>query len=251
MICAPNRMTPYDLQSLIRGGALFGLLFAFMCIIALVRKGDIRLKWFALCLLVFAFNEFGLTLGRALGRPFTEGLQWNWAGKGLAVSLSFAAICLLPKHMRSQVGLRLKQAKGSLPVWIGIGIYASIFLAIALSSPPPRTSAYWESFAFQLTMPSLDEEIFFRGLFPVMLDRCFKVSRNVFGAEMGWGAIISSVMFGLAHGLSVKGGLSIDWLACAIPGGIGLVGCWIVQKTKSLLGPLLMHSHGNAINYIV
>ena len=157
----------------------------------------------------------------------------------------------LPQAMRSQIGIRFQQAKGSAPVWIGIGLYALIFFAIAWFSPPPRTNAYWESLAFQLTMPSLDEEVFFRGLLPVIVDRCFGVSRNIFGARMGWGAIVSSVMFGLVHGLSLEGGLSVDWIAVAIPGGIGLLGCWIVQRTKSLIGPVLMHSHGNAINYII
>lgn len=244
-------MTSFDLESLIQGTVLSGILFAIMSLIAISRKGDLSLKWFGLCLLAFAFNDFGLSLGRWATRPITADLQWNWSGKIFALSLSVALICFLPQTLRNQMGLRLKQAKGSSAVWVGIALYACLFLAIAVSSPPPRTDAYWESLAFQLTMPSLDEELFFRGLLPVIIDRCFRVSRDVFGAQMGWGAIVSSVMFGLAHGLSLKGGLSIDWMAFAIPGGIGLIGCWIVQKTKSLLGPILMHSHGNAINYII
>lgn len=244
-------MTQYDLKEMLEGSVLFGILFALMCIVAITRKGDVSLKWFGLCLLAFAFNEFGLSLGRWATRPLTQGLAWNWSGKILALSLSVIFICFLPQTLRKQMGLRFKQAKGSSPVWIGIGLYAVVFLSIAWVSPPPDTKAYWESFAFQMTMPSLDEELFFRGLLPVIIDRCFGVSRRVLGAEMGWGAIVSSIMFGLAHGLSLKNGLSIDWIACAIPGAIGLVGCWVVQKTKSLLGPILMHSHGNAINYIV
>lgn len=244
-------MTSFDLIALTRGTVLFGILFVIMSLIAISRKSDASLKWFALCLLAFAFNDFGLSLGRWATRPITEGLAWNWSGKILALFLTAALICLLPQTLRSQIGLQFKQAKGSLPVWIGIGIYAFVFLVIAVSSPPPRTDAYWESLAFQLTMPSLDEELFFRGLLPAIIDRAFRVSRNILGAQIGWGAIVSSVMFGLVHGLSLKGGLSIDWIACAIPGGIGLIACWIVQKTKSLLGPILMHSHGNAINYIV
>lgn len=244
-------MTSFDLIALTRGTVLLGTLFILMSIIATSRKGDVSFKWFGLALLAFAFNDFGLSLGRWATRPITEALAWNWSGKILALFLTVAFICLLPQKLRSQVGLRFRQAKGSLAVWMGIGIYASIFLAIAVYSPPPQTDAYWESLAFQLTMPSLDEELFFRGLLPVVIDRSFRVSRNILGAQIGWGAIISSVMFGLVHGLSLKGGLSIDWIACAIPGGIGLIGCWIVQKTKSLLGPILMHSHGNAINYII
>lgn len=244
-------MTPYDLEALSSGSALIGIMFGFMCLIAIKRKGNISPKWFLLSLLVFALNEYGLTIGRWITRPVTEGLRWNWSGKILALCLSLVVIYFLPKTLRSQIGLRFQQAKGSLNVWIGIGVYALIFLVIAWYAPATQTEYYWESLAFQLTMPSLDEELLFRGLLPVVIDRCFGVSRNILGAQMGWGAVISSVMFGLVHGLSLKGGLAIDWIAFAIPGLIGLVGCWIVQKTKSLLGPILMHSHGNSIDYII
>ncbi len=245
-------ITSYDLQSIANDAALFGILFIIMCLVIIVRKGYIRLKWFALSLLAFAFNTFSLTLGRWFARPLTQDLQWNWSGKMLALFLTIIMIGFLSRTLRGQIGLNIKQAKGSMNVWIGIGIYTAIFLIIAWFSPPPQTKAYWESLAFQLTMPSLDEELFYRGLFPMMLDRCFKISRNIIGAPIGWGALISSIMFGLVHGVSLnEGSLSIDWMACAIPGFIGLLGCWIAQKTKSLLGPILMHSHGNAINYII
>jgi len=243
--------TSFDLQSLANDTALIGIMLVLMLTVTTLRRENIRLSWFVLALFVFALNAYGLSLGRWIARPLTEGLRWNWSGKILALSLSAIVILFLSKTLQDQIGLRVRQAKGSAKVWIAISVYALIFLVIAWNSPPPRTNQYWESLAFQLTMPSLNEELFFRGLLPVVIDKCFGVSRNVFGAQMGWGAVISSVMFGLVHGLSLDGGISVDWVACAIPGLIGLVGCWIVGKTKSLLGPILMHSHGNAINYII
>ena len=244
-------MTAYDINSLFEDSSLIGVVFAMMCGVALIRKGQIDLKWFWLSLSILALILYASTVGRWLARPLTAGLRWNWSG--FILSLIFIGIILafMPAQLRSQMGLQLRQAEGSLKVWIGIGIYALIFIIIALNAPPSKTEHYWESLAFQLTMPSLNEEIFYRGLFPVILDRCFGVSRNIFGAQMGWGSIISSTVFGLAHGLSLKGGFSINWLAVAIPGFIGLIGCWVVSRTKSLLGPILMHSHGNSIDYII
>ena len=244
-------MTAYDINSLFEDSSLIGVVFAMMCGVALIRKGQIDLKWFWLSLSILALILYASTIGRWLARPLTAGLRWNWSGFILGLIFIGIILAFMPAQLRSQMGLQLRQAEGSLKVWIGIGIYALIFIIIALNAPPSKTEHYWESLAFQLTMPSLNEEIFYRGLFPVILDRCFGVSRNIFGAQMGWGSIISSTVFGLAHGLSLKGGFSIDWLAVAIPGFIGLIGCWVVSRTKSLLGPILMHSHGNSIDYIL
>ena len=244
-------MTAYDINSLFEDSSLIGVVFAMMCGVAVIRKGQIDLKWFWLSLSILALILYASTIGRWLARPLTAGLRWNWSGFILGLIFIGIILAFMPAQLRSQMGLQLRQAEGSLKVWIGIGIYALIFIIIALNAPPSKTEHYWESLAFQLTMPSLNEEIFYRGLFPVILDRCFGVSRNIFGAQMGWGSIISSTVFGLAHGLSLKGGFSIDWLAVAIPGFIGLIGCWVVSRTKSLLGPILMHSHGNSIDYIL
>ena len=244
-------MTAYDINSLFEDSSLIGVVFAMMCGVALTRKGQIDLKWFWLSLSILALILYASTVGRWLARPLMAGLRWNWSGFILGLIFIGIILAFMPAQLRSQMGLQLRQAEGSLKVWIGIGIYALIFIIIALNAPPSKTEHYWESLAFQLTMPSLNEEIFYRGLFPVILDRCFGVSRNILGAKMGWGAIISSVIFGLAHGLSLKGGFSINWLAVAIPGFIGLIGCWVVSRTNSLLGPILMHSHGNSIDYII
>jgi len=244
-------MTAYDLRSLSEDSILIGVVLAMMCGVAIFRKGQIDLKWFWLCLSIFALIVYASTIGRWLARPLTAGLRWNWSGYIMGLTAMVIILRFMPVTLRAQMGLQLRQAKGSQKVWIGIGVYALIFIAIALYAPPSKTQHYWESLAFQLTMPSLNEELFYRGLFPVILDRCFGVSRNILGAKMGWGAIISSVIFGLAHGLSLKGGFSIDWLAVAIPGFIGLMGCWVVSRTKSLLGPILMHSLGNSIDYIL
>ena len=244
-------MTAYDINSLFEDSSLIGVVFAMMCGVAVIRKGQIDLKWFWLSLSILALILYASTVGRWLARPLTAGLRWNWSGFILGLIFIGIILAFMPAQLRSQMGLQLRQAKGSQKVWIGIGVYALIFIAIALYAPPSKTQHYWESLAFQLTMPSLNEEIFYRGLFPVILDRCFGVSRNIFGAQMGWGSIISSTVFGLAHGFSLKDGFSIDWLAVAIPGFIGLIGCWVVSRTKSLLGPILMHSHGNSIDYIL
>ena len=223
-------MTAYDINSLFEDSSLIGVVFAMMCGVALIRKGQIDLKWFWLSLSILALILYASTIGRWLARPLTAGLRWNWSGFILGLIFIGIILAFMPAQLRSQMGLQLRQAEGSLKVWIGIGIYALIFIIIALNVPPSKTEHYWESLAFQLTMPSLNEEIFYRGLFPVILDRCFGVSRNIFGAQMGWGSIISSTVFGLAHGLSLKGGFSIDWLACAVPGFIGLIGCWVVCR---------------------
>lgn len=109
-----------------------------------------------------------------------------------------------------------------------------------------------DSLAFQLTMPGLDEELFYRGVLPVMLNEAFGKPVRVLGATMGWGAVISSLAFGLAHALGyADGAFTFDSLLMATTGVSALLLVWLKDKTGSLLLPIVMHNFGNAVFMLV
>ena len=69
---------------------------------------------------------------------------------------------------------------------------------------------------------------------------------------MGWGALISSFAFGLAHALGYgDGGFSFDVQAMALTGGPALLLVWIREKTGSVALPILLHNFANSIFHLV
>ena len=112
----------------------------------------------------------------------------------LAVTLAVAA---LPAFGWHRSGLTFAQAKGSLASCVPVALlYALFFVALAHFSPSDPASR--ETIAFQLTMPGLEEEPFYRGILLLALDRAFLGRVRFLGVDWGWGAVLSCALFGLA-----------------------------------------------------
>mgnify|MGYP002348358994 CR=1 FL=1 len=127
---------------------------------------------------------------------------------------------------------------------------ALLFLGLAIWAPGEGFDA--DSLTFQLTMPGLDEEIFYRGVLLLMLNEAFGRPVRVLGAPMGWGAVLSSLAFGLTHALGyADGAFTFEPLLMASTGVSALLLVWLREKTGSVLLPVLLHNYGNAIFMLV
>ncbi len=102
-------------------------------------------------------------------------------------------------------------------------------------------------------MPGLQEEPSFRGLMLLLLNQAFRDKPlTLLGAPIGWGAVASSVYFGLGHGLGwADGHIAFDALSIAVTGGIGFVLLLIRERTGSLVLPILAHNLANFGNYLL
>jgi membrane protease YdiL (CAAX protease family) len=68
------------------------------------------------------------------------------------------------------------------------------------------------------------------------------------GVGWGWGALISCVLFGLAHSFGYSDGdYSFDWMPFVLTGGPALILVWLRDRTGSLLLPILLHNFANSI----
>ncbi|MGL5853094.1 MAG: CPBP family intramembrane glutamic endopeptidase, partial [Phycicoccus sp.] len=128
--------------------------------------------------------------------PVFDEASWNFGGKIVAV----AALLLLLRGMTfgrpADVGVttRLRVGRRS---WLLVG-YAVVVvpLAFLLGSTVDRSV---EETIFQLSMPGLDEELFYRGILLLLLDLAFGTPWRVYGIRLGWGFVCSTVLFVLAH----------------------------------------------------
>ena len=100
---------------------------------------------------------------------------------------------------------------------------------------------------FELSMPGLDEEIFYRGIGLALLNRAFGKNQNLFGAKIGWGLIIISILFGLAHGvdLTEQMKLKVDFFSVFLTAVAGFLLGWLRERSGSLVLPIAAHNLGN------
>jgi membrane protease YdiL (CAAX protease family) len=174
--------------------------------------------------------------------------HWNWDGKLLAL-LATLAVAALPTFGWTRGGLTLRQADLKVPLAIA-GLYGLLFVGLALALPNEPASA--ETLAFQLTMPGLEEEAFYRGVLLLALDRAFAGRIRLLGVDWGWGAVLSCALFGLAHALGVSHGkIAFEPLVFALTAGPSLIGVWVRLRTGSIFLPVLMHNVGNAASLLL
>ena len=236
------------MNSLIGIGGVLLLLLAAGALIGLVDRKQFNPVWLLVAALLVAVNDFLLTRGYGLLPRLIEG-EWNWQGKLLAL-LASVAIAALPVFGWRRVGLTVRQEPGSLRAALPVAaLYCAFFLAIALVFGGSDGSP--EEVAFQLTMPGLEEELFYRGILLFALDRAFTRRARFLGVDWGWGALLSCALFGLAHAFGYSdGAFTFDPMIMGLTAIPSLLAIWLRLRTGSLLLPVVLHNFGNAIGLL-
>ncbi len=220
-----------------------GLLLAIGLLLGLLQRRHFDVRWLMVAVALVVINNLLLARGYGLLPNLVEG-ERNWTGKLLAVAGTLA-IASLPFFGWKRVGLTLKQRAGSLRSALPVALlYCGFFVALATVFPsdPPTT----EEIAFQLTAPGLEEEPYYRGILLFALDQAFRGRVRFLGVEWGWGAVLSSLAFGLAHAFGYSdGALAFDWLTMALTAVPSFIAVWVRYRTGSLLLPVVMHNCGN------
>lgn len=209
---------------------------------ALFRK-SFRVGWFVAGLGLYVVYDFLLTSGFSLLPDFFPGASWNWSGKLMSLA-GMLVIAALPGFGWRRAGLTLRQGPGWPVAALVLSGLAGLFFYLALSGADGHDD--WETIAFQWTMPGLDEEVFYRGVFLLAMNEAFTGRVRILGASIGYGGLIATVLFGLAHGLAFeKGALSFDAMSFALTGGPALILLWLREKTGSVLMPIIGHNIAN------
>ncbi len=224
------------------------LLFAGAAL-GVLRPRDFSVRWLAVAAALVFVNDAMLTSGYGLIPSLLPHSDWNWQGKALALAATLL-IASLPVFGWRRSGLTLARAAGSLKAAVPVVLlYIAFFTGIAWLFPSEPATA--ETIAFQLTMPGLEEEPFYRGILLFALDRAFLGRKQFLGVEWGWGAVLSCALFGLAHAFGFSDGqFSFDPLTMALTAVPAFIGVWLVLRTRSVLLPVVLHNFGNAITLL-
>ena len=82
-------------------------------------------------------------------------------------------------------------------------------------------------------------------------DRALRGRVRFLGVDWGWGALLSSLAFGLAHAFGYsEGSFSLDWKILALTAIPSLLAVWLRLRTGSLLLPVVLHNFGNSIGFM-
>nr|WP_281352386.1 CPBP family intramembrane glutamic endopeptidase [Phytoactinopolyspora alkaliphila] len=186
--------------------------------------------------------------GRIRPLPVFESLEHHWQGKVLDLLWLAILFGILHRWARTEAGLRWRIEPGSArpAVILVAGVFVLFVGLTVLSVGADAGSAEAvsaERFAYNATIPNLTEEFIWRGAMLAVFARVFSASRTVLGAPVGWGIVITSVIFGLGHTILID--LSGNW-SVNVAGGIfatvmGLLLGWIWARTGSIWPAFLLH----------
>ncbi len=238
-------MTDAQISDLTAAALLLGI----GLVLGLLGRRHFDWRWLLVAVALVALNNLLLSRGYGL-IPDWAGGERNWTGKVLALAGTLV-IASLPMFGWRRSGLTLAQRPGSLRPAIPVALlYCAFFLAIALAFPSDSPSG--EDVAFQLTMPGLEEEPFYRGILLLALDQAFRGRVRFLGVDWGWGAVLSCFAFGLAHAFGYSdGAYSFDPMIMALTALPSFIAVWLRYRTASLLLPVLLHNFGNSIGLLV
>jgi uncharacterized protein len=174
------------------------------------------------------------------------GAQWNWVGKIFSLALSAIVIAAL-RLSPTAVGLTTKHrhTKTGLVALLLFIVWGSC-LGLLFKPGVPDI----ETLLFQATMPSLSEELVYRGIAPAILLGLFRQPQS--GDDIPWVVILSTaIVFGAWHGLKYSNGLfGFDIMSALFPFIGSIPGGWLRYKTGSLLFPILAHSFANVAFHV-
>ncbi len=237
------------MNGLIGLAGTLGILLILGASLGLADRRNFSAGWLLVAALLVTINDALLTLGYGRLLDLVGG-TWNWQGKLMALAASMA-VAALPAFGLRQVGVTLSHAAGSLKAAAPIAAaYCAFFVLIALLFPAEPVSA--EDLAFQLTMPGLEEELFYRGVLMFALDQAFHGRKRLLGVDWGWGAVLSCLLFGLTHAFGYSDGVfSFDPVTMALTAIPSFIAVWIRLRTGSLLLPVLLHNFGNSLSLVI
>lgn len=225
-------------------GVAVAFLYVLGAAVALVWRDSVHWRWLAAAAGMLVLNDVLLTQAYGLLPSLWPAARHNWDGKLLALAGTVLMAAARPLGWTAS-GLTIAHEAGSLRSAITVtAASAVLYLVAAWIFPNPEPSV--ETVAFQLTLPGLEEEPFYRGILLLALTRAFPQRLALLGVEWSWGAVASCVIFGLAHAVAFQNGrVQLDALTMALTAIPSLLAVWLVLRTRSLVLPIVLHNFGN------
>ncbi len=99
---------------------------------------------------------------------------------------------------------------------------------------------FFDPLPYQILAVALPEEFYFRGFLQPMMNKIWKPKWHLFGVNLGWGWIVTALVFAFAHSV-----IQLKWWHFSIffP---ALIFGYLKERTGSITAPVLFHAFSNA-----
>jgi membrane protease YdiL (CAAX protease family) len=225
------------------------VLWSLVSLVVLVPalRGTPRNGWASAGLGVALLAVYAIVSG--LPRPgFVADLQWNWWGHSLFLIAALTVLTLWRRDGLRAAGVTSPPTRRWwLPTLILVLVIGTLAFFGGMSQGQPTV----ETLLFQWTMPGLTEETFFRGLLLLLANEAFGRPWRLLGARFGWGLVWTSLLFGLVHaGTWPFAGDAFQVEPFLFAFVIGLVLCWLRERTGSIWPSVLLHNVSNGMSWV-
>lgn len=109
--------------------------------------------------------------------------------------------------------------------------------------------------AFYLLLLGPGEEVLFRGVIQSRLNLAFGRPFEFFRARWGWGAVITSLLFGLMHVLNLPALLDghwyPNWWAGPVTFCLALPFAYLRERTGAVIVPAMLHAFPQAVTFAI
>ena len=231
------------------------LFWGILCLVVCATKLRTAPRIVGLIALLYGLNELVVMLPVWLGPWANFGLRYNWTGKLLSTLLSLLVVFGLHLVEPREAGL-VRPVHG----WRLVGVVALLLAIVQLgdgySNRRHHELPSLETYLYQLTMPGLAEELFFRGILLAFLSRLFSRTLPFFGAQTSWGGLATVGLFALGHGFSFAGPLALFpqahfALGPALNAALaGLLFLWVRERSGSCWAAVATHNLSNSCLFI-
>lgn len=215
-----------------------------LCMVAMLFTKSEK-RYLLLVLSLFFFVTISILFIPNL--PFLDKYNWNWQGKILSFVVALLFVLFLPFLNKEQAGLTFKINK---TVWLPFAFLIAIsvswnFIHINTIQEIDNSKEY---LFFQLTMPGISEEPIFRGVLLGLMNLIFITKRKILGAQLGIGALIQVILFGVGHAVYFdqqhhlqfyKEGFMLTFI-------LGVFMTYLKEIGESILPAILFHNIFNA-----
>ncbi len=176
------------------------------------------------------------------------GTEWNWIGKFFSLTLCLT-VAAGSSFSFKELGFTTTQRAGTiLPATLVtiVLVLLSVLLGFRFASAADLTT---ETILYQSTMPGIAEEIAYRGLLLAFLHSAMPARKGTF--TYWWPAIITTLAFGLWHGIEVEGwNISLNFFQFLFPLAGGAAFVWMRELTGSLVFPIIAHNACNTAFFL-
>lgn len=169
-------------------------------------------------------------------------LDFNWQGKILAILAAVLLIVFWKGLSWRMVGLNSVKPGTWWRVFAVIAGVCVFWFVMGSSAEAPTWTLTSEAVLFQAFMPSIEEELIWRGILWALIAMALPETKRFW--RVGWSLAITTVLFGLGHSLTIQSGfmLNFDVALLIFTGLSGYLLGWIRARSGSIIPAIVLHS---------